>query len=250
MIRWGGKIAVVTGASAGIGLAIAEAFVRGGMIVVGLARRKAVMEARMSFTQGDGKFIPCECDVSKHENVRDAFRWIQNNVGVVQILVNNAGLFIPGIIADSSRQDWEKIFNVNVMGLLECTTHAIRMMKAADVEGHIININSIQGHRLRNAHSLTFNVYPASKHAVTAITALLQGELIGGKIRVTSISPGYVEKTELSEAAKLDVAGLKVLSTYPALESKDIADAVVYVVETPQHVQITELTIAPFGEIM
>ncbi|XP_032680154.1 farnesol dehydrogenase-like [Odontomachus brunneus] len=249
MSRWAGKVAVVTGASAGIGLAIAEAFVRDGMIVIGLARRKAVMEARMRFIQGNGKFIPCECDVSKHEDLKDVFHWIKNNVGVIQIMVNNAGLFISGTIADTSRQDWEKVFNVNVMGLLECTKHAVRMMKAADVEGHIININSIQGHRLRQIQNVNFNVYPASKHAVTAITAMLQQELRGEKIRVTSISPGYV-KTEILEASALDINGLKIFSSFPALESKDVADAVVYVIETPQHVQITELTIAPFGESM
>ncbi|EFN79352.1 farnesol dehydrogenase [Harpegnathos saltator] len=250
MSRWEGKIAVVTGASAGIGLAIAEAFVNRGMIVVGLARRKAIMEARMRFAQGNGKFIARECDVSKPENLKEVFHWIQSNLGVIQVMVNNAGVITSGTIVETSRQDWEKIFDVNVMGLLECTRHAVRVMKAANVEGHIVNINSIQGHRLRQIQNMSFNVYAASKHAVTAITATLQQELLGGKIRVTSISPGYV-KTEILEAiSDLDIDKLKVFSSFPTLESKDVAEAVVYVIETPQRVQITELTITPFGENM
>ncbi|XP_033225686.1 farnesol dehydrogenase-like [Belonocnema kinseyi] len=145
MERWVGKIAVVTGASNGIGLAIAKSLVREGMIVVGLARRKAKMESEMKGLKEKGTFHAFECDVSKQEDVIKAFDWIKKNLAMVNVLVNNAGLTVFGKILDSDKETWEKLFGVNVMGLLYCSQQAVKMMKESDQEGHLININSLLG---------------------------------------------------------------------------------------------------------
>lgn len=241
MDRWAGKVAVVTGASAGIGLATAQALLRKGMVVVGLARRKSIMEERMKGTKG--KFYACECDVSDERNVINVFEWIKKNVGVVQVLVNNAGIANEGSLMDTSLKEWEKVIGVNVIGLLTCSKLAITMMNEADVEGHIVNINSITGHRVYTLPGAKPGIYPATKYAVTGITESLQKNVIGGKIKVTSISPGVV-KTEIWSK----FSAKEMMDQFPALQSEDIAEAVVYVIGTAPSVQVTELTIRPLQE--
>ncbi|RZC42511.1 hypothetical protein BDFB_002988 [Asbolus verrucosus] len=121
-------------------------------------------------------------------------------------------------------------------------------MKANNINGHIIHINSIFGHNVPNYPNL--NVYPASKYAVTALTETLRQELnqLGSKIRITSVSPGLVE-TELTTLNKKLTPDLKAsLEKMPIIKSEDIADGVVYVLSTPEHVQVHELMIKPVGE--
>ncbi|XP_033211781.1 farnesol dehydrogenase-like [Belonocnema kinseyi] len=246
MYRWTGKVAIVTGASSGMGLATAKALVKEGMNVVGLARRKQKMEDEMKTIKGKGKFYALECDISKEEDVTKIFNWVKNNLGSAHVLVNNAGIVLPGKIIDTNKEIWDKVIGVNIMGLLYCSQQAVKMMKEAGEEGHIININSIAGHRILRIPEMCFNVYPATKHAVTAITSTLEIELLGSKIRSTSISPGYV-RTEMTEASLNSDIGTLVTKE-PALEPEDVAASVVYVLGTPPHVQITELTIRPLGE--
>ncbi|XP_043279065.1 farnesol dehydrogenase-like [Venturia canescens] len=245
MDRWVGKIAVVTGSSSGIGLAISIALVRKGMVVVGLARRKTVMEEAVhAATSGStGKFFGYECDVTTEESVIGVFKKIKENFGTVHVLVNNAGTMEAGTILDTTSEVWQKTFNVNVMGALYCTQQAMQLMKESEEEGHVVMINSIQGHRVHIFREIPMNVYPASKHAITGLTESLQRENLGGRIRFTSISPGVV-KTPIVEPYMT----LPGTANMPLLEPEDIADSVVYVVGTPLRVQITELTIRPLGE--
>ncbi|XP_023318767.1 uncharacterized protein LOC106657151 isoform X3 [Trichogramma pretiosum] len=247
MDRLSGKVAVVTGASAGIGLAIAKELLRQGMTVVGLARRKSLMEERLGGgIIKSGEFRAIECDVSKEESVKEAFQQIERDLGALHVLINNAGIFRLNSLADADIKDIREQIDVNVLGLVHCSREAIRIMKDKDLEGHIVNMNSIQGHRVHTVPGLNFNVYSATKHAVTAITETLQKELLGGKIRVTSISPGVV-KSEIFEETNVDKSEY---SHYPTLNSSDVAEAVAFIVSRPQHVQITEMTIRPLGELI
>ncbi|XP_033225242.1 farnesol dehydrogenase-like [Belonocnema kinseyi] len=249
MNRWVGKVAVVTGASAGIGLAITKSLVREGMIVVGLARRKIKMESEMESLKEKGTFHALECDVSKQEDVIKTFDWIKKNLGVVHVLVNNAGVLATGKILDSNKETWEKLFGVNVMGLLYCSQEAVKSMKESGQEGHLININSVTGHKLISNPGIFINVYGATKYAVTSLTESLELELIGSKIRTTSISPGYVH-TDITKTTTIsDPKILEVLKD-PGLEAEDIADSVVYVLGTPPRVQVTELIIKPVGGLL
>ncbi|KAJ8667740.1 hypothetical protein QAD02_009403 [Eretmocerus hayati] len=238
MERWNGKVAVVTGASSGIGLATAKSFVKHGLIVVGLARRKAQMEGNMKNVQGPGKFYAKECDVTKEDDIIEVFNWIKKTFGSLHILVNNAGTLRFSKIEDTPSDELDRIIDVNVKGLLFCSKHAIKIMRETQSEAHIVNINSVVGHVIPPAGMYSpFNVYPATKFAVRALSDTLRNELVDSRIRVTNVSPGAVKTEMLDNALK---ANPKVTSI-PSLEADDLANAVVYVIGSPPHVEINEL---------
>ncbi|KAF2896700.1 hypothetical protein ILUMI_09476, partial [Ignelater luminosus] len=241
--KWAGKIAVVTGASAGIGAAIAEELVKTGLKVVGLARRKDRIEELSKRLEGKkGKLYACQVDMTQEEDILKAFQWIKDTLGPVHILINNAGILRTTSLIDGNTKFWKEIFDTNVLGLSIATREAVRDMRANNIAGHIIHINSVAGHRVVKIPRL--NVYPASKYAVTALTETLRQELnsIGSKIKITSISPGFV-KTELLQA-NLQATGSsesteleEFAKNLPGLEVNDVAEAVLYVLATPPHVQ-------------
>ncbi|KAF2889127.1 hypothetical protein ILUMI_06844 [Ignelater luminosus] len=250
MERWKGKVAVVTGASAGIGAAAVEKLVDTGLKVVGLARRKEKLDELSKKLQNKpGKFYSFKADVSNENDIIEAFTWIKKNVGPVSILINNAGVSKNTNLVDGEAKDWKAVLDINVLGLCIATREAIKHMRASNIDGHIIHINSVTGHIVTSIPQL--NVYPASKYAVTALTETLRQELnsIGSKIRITSLSPGSV-KTEFREAGGYETSEevKKFFDKAPMLTGEDIADAIIYILSTPPHVQIHELTIKPVGE--
>ncbi|KAF2890338.1 hypothetical protein ILUMI_15835 [Ignelater luminosus] len=248
MNRWKGKVAIVTGASAGIGAEIATQLVEAGVIVVGLARRKEkIDELAKTLKNKNGQLYSFKADVSKEQDILDAFRWVKENLGPVHILVNNAGFKRNTNLIDGDASMWKEIMDTNVLGLCISTREAIKDMRANNVDGHIVHINSVAGHMIPNRPQMS--VYPASKHAVTALTETLRQELnsIGSKIKISSISPGVV-KTEFRKAAGLvEKHQDSAYQNEPYLEAEDIADAVVYVLSTAPHVQVHELIIRPVG---
>lgn len=195
MERWVGKVAVVSGASSGIGSAIVSDLVKSGMIVVGLARRvERVDELQKLFTSNaKGKLHSLKCDISNDDDVKSAFEWIENKFGVVHVLINNAGISTLTSITDDEGNE-EKLKNViqtNLWGLIAATKKFIAIVKRKNVVGaHIININSILGHDVfatPPGRKPILNVYPASKFGVTAITEVLRQEFSyqGLKTKVT-----------------------------------------------------------------
>ncbi|XP_063929818.1 farnesol dehydrogenase-like [Zophobas morio] len=250
MDRWSGKVVIVTGASSGIGAATAEALVESGLIVVGLARRSELVEEHAKkISDKKGKLHAFKCDIRKEEDILKAFDWTTKNLGPVHILINNADIGSGGKhLLEGKTEDWKAIFDVNVLGLCIATREAVKIMKENNINGHIVHINSIAGHKLINIPGL--NVYPGSKYAVTALTETLRQELnhLGLKIKVTSVSPGFVE-TEMTTFNKNNTPErLAILNSSPSLKAEDIADAIVYALLTPEHVQVHELTIKPVGE--
>ncbi|XP_043485610.1 farnesol dehydrogenase-like [Polistes fuscatus] len=147
---------------------------------------------------------------------------------------------------DSSRSDWNKLFDVNVLGVIDCTKRAARMMLDANVEGCIININSVAGHDVVSFPGISLNMYPATKFAVRAASEITAKELHDSKIRVTSVSPGLVA-TDIMAASNFEIQDVP--KHFPVLKPSDIADAVIYIIGTPQRVHITELIIRPLGEL-
>ncbi|XP_069683488.1 dehydrogenase/reductase SDR family member 11-like [Periplaneta americana] len=236
MERWSGRVAVVTGASAGIGAAIAQELVKKGLKVVGLARRvEPIEEVAKSLKSEAGQLYALKCDIRNESDIQEAFSWVKTNLGRVDILVNNAGCFTNHTLTDGPEETWKQIFDLDVLGLSICTKEALEIMKEKGVDdGHIIHINSFLGH-IVPPPELGLTMYSAAKHAVTALTEGLRRELVNtkSKIRVTSLSPGLVKTGSVSEDL------LKVL---PYLVPQDLADAVVYILGTPPHVQIHELT--------
>uniref|UniRef100_A0AAY4B3Y6 Dehydrogenase/reductase SDR family member 11 n=1 Tax=Denticeps clupeoides TaxID=299321 RepID=A0AAY4B3Y6_9TELE len=248
MERWTGRVALVTGASAGIGAAVARSLVQSGMKVVGCARNVERIEklaAECKSAGLSGSLIPYKCDLSSEEEILAMFTAIKSQHRGVDVCVNNAGLAQPEplLSGENSRledHDGCKCFTVNILALSICTRESYRSMKERDVDdGHIININSMSGHRVVPNPDVHF--YSATKYAVTALTEGLRQELRDAKshIRATAISPGLVETefasrlhSQSPEKAAAIYAGIK------CLQAEDIASAVTYVLSAPPHVQV------------
>ncbi|XP_046393902.1 farnesol dehydrogenase-like isoform X3 [Ischnura elegans] len=190
MDRWEGRVAVVTGASSGIGKSIATELVERGMIVVGLARRvELVQDLSRSLADRKGKLFAVKADVRKEDDVVEAFDWVRKNLGGVHVLVNNAGMGAYSPLTNMDREQYEKVqtcFGTNVMGMVMCSSEALKLMRENGIDdGHIININSVLGHFITRRCGL--HVYSASRYAVTVLTEGLRRELAEAKsmIRVT-----------------------------------------------------------------
>ncbi|KAJ9585017.1 hypothetical protein L9F63_020627, partial [Diploptera punctata] len=247
MERWVGRVAVVTGSSAGIGAAIAEELVKLGLQVVGIARRvERVVELATKLKSEKGKLHPLKCDVSLENDVREAFEWIKTNLGGVDILINNAGVAKYSNLIDGPYENWKAILDLNVLGLSLCTSEALAIMKENGVDdGHIIHINSAVGHSLPNFPNMTY-MYAASKHAVTVLAEGLRRELLSqnSKIRITSVSPASTA-TEFRVASGRPLDPQRSYSNSPHLLPKDVADSVVFALSAPPHVQLHEMLIHP-----
>jgi len=239
MERWQGRIAIVTGASSGIGAAVAQKLVENGLIVAGLARRGDRLK---ELGQKLGKnFHSIECDVTKEDNILDAFKWVDGNLGVPTVLVNNAGVNINNSILEVKSEEIRQMNAVNLEALILCTREAMKCMIAHNIDyGHIININSVVGHMVFHEDSISkFAPYTATKHGARAFAECTRKELAhrGLKIKTTNISPGLVN-TEMGVEYQ----------AFPMLEAEDVAAACISVLATPPLVQITELTISTIGE--
>lgn len=141
-----------------------------------------------------GKLFAVQADVTKEEEIIRAFQWTQKNLGPVHILINNAGLALTGNLIDSKTEVFKNTLDVNVLGLCVATREAVKTMRENNVDGHVVNINSVAGHRVPPIPGL--NVYAASKFAVTALTETLRQELnsVKSKIKVTvSISVMFAQ---------------------------------------------------------
>uniref|UniRef100_A0A182U708 Dehydrogenase n=1 Tax=Anopheles melas TaxID=34690 RepID=A0A182U708_9DIPT len=244
MERWRGKVAIVTGASSGIGAATVKALASAGMITFGLARRVERVEALKDELAEDarGRLQALRCDVTKEEDILAAFREVEQRCGGVDVLINNAGVARSsvGVLDAKNTQELRDVIDTNLVGLALCSREAYQSMKKRSVDGHIVHINSILGHKVIPMNTL--NVYPATKYGVTALTETMRHELrmAGTKIKVTSISPGLV-RTEI-------IGNSGVFNDMPILEPEDIANGILYVLGTPPRVQVHELMIKPVGE--
>jgi len=255
MEKWQGKVAVVTGASVGIGAQLCKALVEAGMIVCGMSKRKDKMEA-VRRTLGEKVNFKCiEVDIRDEHQVAAAFKWIEDVCGGVDLLINNAGVITKGLLLDPKNTlELYRTMETNIIGLCLVTREASRLMKKRDQEegtiGHIVNINSIFGHKIHACVPGTKplnGMYPASKFAVTAITECVRQELLymGTKIKCTSISPGLVE----GDIGTLNTSH-EMIKMMPKLTPQDVADAVIYAISTPENVLIHELIIKPVGEFL
>lgn len=191
MERWQNKIAVVTGASSGIGVAIVKDLLKNGLQVVGLARRvERVEDIKNELPKNlHAKLLALKCDVSNLKSVNEAFDKIISKYGGIDILVNNAGCLKSGQLSTMNVEDVQQVVQTNVMGVVYCTQRAFKSMKERNFNGHVILINSIAGHKVPSSGGTasSFNIYPASKFAITAITEIYRQEFsgLGTKIKVT-----------------------------------------------------------------
>ncbi|XP_056330150.1 dehydrogenase/reductase SDR family member 11-like [Danio aesculapii] len=255
MDRWRGRVALVTGASVGIGAAIAKSLVQHGMKVVGCARNVEQIKklAAECVSSGfSGALFPYKCDLSVEDEVLSMFSWIKTQHKGVDVCINNAGLALPEPLLSGKTSSWRTMMDVNVMALAVCTREAYQSMKEKKVDdGHIININSVCGHRVLNHADAHF--YTATKYAVTALTEGLRQELREAKthIRATGISPGIV-KTEFAYRLFSDdqEKATAMYNSVECLQADDITNAVVYVLSAPPHVQIGDIELTPVEQSM
>ncbi|KAL5292024.1 DHRS11.2 family protein [Megaselia abdita] len=244
MERWAGKTAVVTGASSGIGAAIVLDLVKNGMQVVALARREErLKEMKNNLPKNlQSKLHPKKCDVTKEDDVINAFKWVDQHLGGVHVLVNCAGVLKNNqLVNKNNTEDIRATIDTNIMGVVFCTREAFQSMKARKVAGHVVNINSVAGQFPLNLPN--FNIYPASKYAITAMTESYRREfdLEDTNIKITSISPGLVDTEILPGHAHGENVDAK-------LKAEDVSNAVLYCIGTPIHVQIHEIIIRPLRE--
>jgi 3-oxoacyl-[acyl-carrier protein] reductase len=223
-----GKVAVVTGASKGIGASIAEHLAaEGASVVVNYASSKAGAEAVVKrINQKEGKAVAVQADVSKPAEIERLFAETKKAFGKLDILVNNAGVYEFAPLENVTPEHFHKQFNLNVLGLLLTTQAAVKLMGSAG--GTIINISSIVGPMpIRTA-----SVYSATKAAVDAITVVLSQELGPKKIRVNSLNPGMVETDGLRAAGMAESDFRKMVESQTPLgriaQPEDIARAAVF----------------------
>ena len=239
-----GKVAVVTGASSGIGEATALALSREGAAVALGARRLDRLEALRERIETDGgRAAAIEVDVSDEDNARAFIEAAREQLGGLDILVNNAGLMLLGPVTGADTSEWKRMVEVNALGLLFCT-HAALMPMAEQGSGHIVNISSTAG-RTANLGSAVYNL---TKWGVGGFSEALRQEVLHAGIRVTIIEPGFVE-TELQSHNEhpLVLEQMKKMREQigTPLQAEDIADAIAYAVTRPEHVCINEVLVRP-----
>ncbi|XP_054004161.1 farnesol dehydrogenase-like isoform X1 [Hylaeus anthracinus] len=243
---WAGKVAIVTGASAGIGTATSKALVGHGVKVVGLARRMDKLQ-ELAQELGKDKFYPLQCDVRKEEDIIKVFKWIEKTFGGASILVNNAGVISLSSVTGkkTATEEYRKVVETNLIAPAIFAREFSQSIKKRNVPGHIVNINSILGH-YADTFTIPIGLYAPSKYGLTALGTGLRHEFIISKlkIKVTSVSPGFVMTEMVGPVPK------HVLDNMPILQDKDIANAVIYALGTPQGVEIVEVTVMAQNEII
>ncbi len=229
------KVAVITGASSGLGAAISELLVDQRVIVYGLARREDKLNAVKE--ELGARFIPLICDITDQVEVRTSFETILDEEGQLDILINNAGLGLFGPFESVSQQDWYRQMEVNLTGVFHCTQAAVPQMKkqnsTSGFGGHIINIASVAG-LIGNPQ---ISVYNATKFGLRGMSEALMKELRTDGIKVSCVYPGSI-RTEFFETAGIDISG-------NPMDVVDVAQTVVHLLETPENYLISEVVMRP-----
>ncbi|MFN8206199.1 MAG: SDR family NAD(P)-dependent oxidoreductase [Bacteroidales bacterium] len=240
-------IALITGATSGIGKATAQRMARDGYDLILTGRRNRQLEETRKLIQetADIHILTLCFDVRKQEEVEHFLGQLPADWQSVDVLVNNAGL-AAGLspVNNGVLEDWEQMIDTNIKGLLY-VTRVISPLMIRNGKGHIVNIGSIAGKEVYE----NGNVYCATKHAVDALTKAMRIDLLKHGIKVSSVNPGAVE-TEFSIVRfKGDQERAKaVYKGYEPLHAEDIADAIQYILSRPPHVTINDMLIMPTAQ--
>jgi NADP-dependent 3-hydroxy acid dehydrogenase YdfG len=238
-----GKVAIVTGASSGIGYATSMALAKAGAKVAAGARRTDKLKSLESeIAKSGGEVLIQKLDVTKKADCDSFVDAVVKKWGTVDILVNNAGLMPLSFFKSFKVDEWDQMIDVNIKGVLYCTAAAIPHM-INKKSGHIVNISSVAGRIVFPAGS----VYCATKHAVTAFSEGLRQEFSQrANVRVTCIEPGVVD-TELNNTItdKSLEKFVEATKQMAALHAEDIANAILFAVDSPSHMNVNEILVRP-----
>lgn len=246
--RLDGTVALVTGASSGIGEATARALAAEGAAVAVVARRKDRLEALAEQIEGaGGTALVIESDITDQEQARAAVARTAEQLGRLDTVVNNAGVMLLGPIEDAPTDEWERMIDLNLKGLLYVAHAAVPHLKEAAAGAprevaDLVNISSVAGRVAR----LGSGVYNLTKFGVGAFTESMRQEFAGRHVRVSVVEPGAVS-TELTSHNREEVREqmMKRFEGVERLVSEDIADAIAYIVTRSRRVAVNELLIRP-----
>jgi NADP-dependent 3-hydroxy acid dehydrogenase YdfG len=243
-----GTVALVTGASSGIGEATAEILAQHGAAVALVARRIDRLEDLAAKLKSEGaSVLPIQADVANRDEAYEAVDRVAAEFGRLDTVINNAGVMLLGPIENAPVEEWERMVNVNLLGLLYCSKAALpHLLKAADGEprgvADLVNVSSVAGRVPR----LGSGVYNATKHAVGAFSESLRQEVTGRHVRISLVEPGAVttelvshNRPEIRDQMSQRFAGTQ------RMDAADIADVIGYIVSRPRHVAINEVLVRP-----
>jgi NADP-dependent 3-hydroxy acid dehydrogenase YdfG len=227
------KIAIVTGASSGIGTAFSEKLIEKGAIVYGLARRlNKLQEIRDQLGEN---FIPVQMDITRNHDIED---WVQQQFSgkeLPHVLINNAGLGIFGDVDQLSVEEWDTMINTNLNGVFYLTRAIVPLMKENPDHCHIINISSVAG-LLGNPQISGYN---ATKFGLRGFSEALFKELRYDKIKVSTMFPGSIATHFFDDTGT---------ETHPnMMQPRDVADTLIHLLETPDNLLINEVTLRPLN---
>lgn len=241
-------VAMVTGASSGIGLAIARRLASEGYDLAICARRQErLMEVAEKLRRQNIDVLTQPVDLRNEAEILSFFAAVKDRWGHLDVLVNNAGLGHKEPLTTGSTEAWREMLDVNVLALCICTREAVALMTPtgapADGEGHIVHVSSMSGHRV----PAIAGMYSATKFAVRSLAETLRREFraTNSNIRITAVSPGIVE-TEFAEKYHQSAEQAKqTYSQFPVLQAVDIANAVAYALSQPGHVEVNDILVRP-----
>jgi NADP-dependent 3-hydroxy acid dehydrogenase YdfG len=238
-----GKVALVTGASSGIGAATAVALAEAGAAVAIGARRRDRLDALAAqLRDGGASVLQLDLDVTDEQQCRTAVARTREELGGLDVLVNNAGVMLLGSIVGADPEDWRRMMATNVMGVMYMTHAAIEGM-VEQGSGDVVNMSSVAGRQAR----VGAGVYNASKWAVNAFSESLRQEVTERGVRIGLVEPGAVatELTDHITQPDAKAASVQMYTSMRALQAEDIARAVLYLVTQPPHVAVNELLVRP-----
>ncbi len=246
--RLDGAVALVTGASSGIGEASALALAGQGAAVAVVARRRDRLEQLAGQIEGKGgRALVIDADVTDREQATEAVQRTVAELGRLDVLINNAGVMLLGPAADAPLEEWDRMVSLNVLGVLYVAHAALPHLVAAAQDSprqvaDLVNISSVAGRVAR----LGSSVYALTKHGVGAFSESLRQEFATQHVRVSLVEPGAVD-TELASHLRPEIReqSLRRFAGFQRLQAEDIADIVEYIVTRPRRVAVNEVLIRP-----
>ena len=250
--RLEGTVALVTGASSGIGEATALALAAQGAAVAVAARRRDRLETLAGKIRADGgTVLVLEADITQHDEAVGVVEQTVDGLGRLDTLVNNAGLMLLGPTVGADTSEWSRMVEINVNALLWCAHAALPHLLAAAGQdprrvADLVNISSVAGRFPRSGSA----AYNATKHAVTGFSEALRQEVTQRHVRVSMVEPGAVAtELRLHNSPEVQAGMNQRFGDTELLESEDIAEAVAFIVTRPRHMAVNEMLIRPTEQV-